>query len=271
MRVFLFLLLLTGCPGSTCPVQQHTDPARALRMHRSLRRTVTAVRAEARVDQRGEQGRVRGTVLMFLQLPNQVRFDVMTQLGPAAILTSDGSQFQLLNHQDGRFQEGPSCPENIGRLLGIAMSGEELGRFLMGDTPRLEAEDVAMSCDGGEYLVVRTATDGRRQEIALRARDGDDEAPPEEQHLRLIRSELFHADGRTDWRATYSDYELVTDPADEAGRGVAFPHRIHFEDPDRNADTLIRVEGIELVPDGVPIETFQQTAPGGMSVEPISC
>ncbi|MCG8555331.1 MAG: hypothetical protein MJD61_08600, partial [Proteobacteria bacterium] len=54
---------------------------------------VRGLQAEARVDQRGTEGRVRGTVWMFVERPSRVRFDVMTQFGPASVLTSDGRVF----------------------------------------------------------------------------------------------------------------------------------------------------------------------------------
>lgn len=265
------LVLLTGCPGPGCPTMPHTDPMRALRMHRSLRRTVTALRAEARVDQRGESGRVRGTVLLFLDRPDRVRFDAMTQFGPAAVLTSDGDHFQLLDHRENRFLQGAACPANIARLLGIHMSGAEVAHFLVGDTPRLEAEDVSLACSSEGYLIVRTAADGRRQEIVLTAREADEDAPPEEQHLRLRRSELFDASGKTLWRATFDDYEVVVDPRDEEGRGVALPFVVRFEDPQRGADTLVRFKEMTIVTEPVPEGVFSQAPPPGMSVETISC
>lgn len=265
------LVLLTGCPGPGCPTTPHTDPMRALRMHRSLRRTVTALRGEARVDQRGESGRVRGTVLLYLDRPDRVRFDAMTQFGPAAVLTSDGERFQLLDHRESRFLDGEACPSNIARLLGIHMSGAEVAHFLLGDTPRLEADDVSLACSSEGYVVVRTAADGRRQEIVLTAREADEDAAPEDQHLRLRRSELFDASGKTIWRATYEDYRVVVDPADEEGRGVALPFVLRFEDPEREADTLVRFKEMSIVTEPVPEEVFSQTPPPGMSVETISC
>jgi len=267
----LLLLPLLGCPGPGCPTQPHTDAARALRMHRSLHRTVRALRAEARVDQRGAEGRVRGTVLMFLARPDRVRFDAMTQFGPAAVLTSNGDRFQLYDMRNDAFLEGRTCPNNIARLLGIPMSGEEVARFLVGDTPRIEAESQAIACSEDGYLVTLTAADGRRQEIVLRAREADHDAPPAAQHLRLMRSEVFHPDGRRDWRATFEDHELVRDPADPQQRGVALPTIFRFEDPDLESDTMVRIKSAEIVVEEVADEVFLQTPPPGIPVEQAPC
>ncbi len=267
----LALLALAGCPRPSCPTTPHRDPARAVRLHRSLHRTVRAVRAEARVDQRGEHGRIRGTVLLLLARPDRVRFDAMTQLGPAAVLTSDGETFQLLDLRENRFLEGPTCPSSIARLLGVELGGEELARFLLGDSPHLDTQDLAITCGDEGYVIRLRAEDGRHQELVLAVREGDAEAPPEQQHLRLVRSELFHADGRTDWRATFDRYALVPDPEDPEGRGVALPHLVRFVDPDTGADTEVRFTKIELVDPPADPSVFRQNAPPGVSVEALEC
>ena len=60
-----------------------------------MRRPARVFRGDARVDRRDAEGRIRGTVLMILERPDRVRFDAMTQFGPAAVLTSDGETFAL--------------------------------------------------------------------------------------------------------------------------------------------------------------------------------
>ena len=96
------------------------------------------MRAEARVDQRATGGRIKGTVLMFVEQSGRVRFDVMTQFGPIAILTSDGAHFAYSDLREKRYLSGETCPENIARLLGVPLSAQETARFLLGGTPVLE-------------------------------------------------------------------------------------------------------------------------------------
>ena len=86
---------------------------------------------------------------MIIERPDHVRFDAMTQFGPAAVLTSDGHRFALTDMQHQRFLEGEPCPANIERLLGFALSGEEVTRLLLGETPRIEHEREEMVCEGG--------------------------------------------------------------------------------------------------------------------------
>lgn len=275
MRHVIFALgaaaLLTACPGRPCPTTPFDDPASALDAYRDMRRPARVLRAEARVDRRGgEEGRIRGTVRMFVERPEGVRFDAMTQFGPAAVLTSDGERFALMDLRENRFFVGPTCPANIERLLGIRLSGADVTRLLLGESPRIEHDDTSMRCEDGGYVVTLEAADGRRQELVLEVRPGDLEAPPDEQRMRIRRSEVFGPDGRTEWRVTYDDYRFIADPTDERGRGVAMPFTVRFEDPSAGVDTLVRFEQIDLnveVPPGV----FEQRPRAGLAVEDVTC
>jgi hypothetical protein len=222
------------------------------------------------VDQRGEGGRIRGTVWMLLARPDRVRFDAMTQLGPAATLTANSESFAMLDMRENRFLEGPSCAPNIARLLGVSFEASEVARFLLGDTPRIEGES-SMACGGEGYIVEINGADGRRQELAFSVREGDLEAPPEDQFLRLMRSTLYHPDGRADWTVTFSDHQLIADPRDPEGRGVALPHAIHFEDLDQDTDVLVRYKSIDLLEEAPPTDVFEQPVPSGLSSEYVSC
>ena len=262
-------LFVAGCP-SNCPTIPIEDPGQALRLHQGSRSHVRAIRAEARVEQWGREGRVRGTVLMFVERPESVRFDAMTQMGPALILTSDGAEFALTDLRENRYLTGPTCPENIGRLLGIPMSGEQVTQFLLGSTPRIEATEQSIECTGdGTYLITLQGQGGERQEIEVAVREADLDAPPEQQRLRLVRSELFDSEG-TVWRATFDDWRVVPDPGSADGMGVAMPYEVRFEHPRENADTTVNLEQIDLNVE-IPAGAFQQESRPGLPVEQAPC
>lgn len=227
------------------------------------------MRAEARVDRRDAEGRIRGTVLMFLEQPDRVRFDAMTQLGPAAILTSDGTTFALTDLREDRFYVGPTCPANIERLLGIPLDGDEVALLLTGQTPRIEATREELSCDGGVYRVTLHGADGRTQHIALQVLEEDAAAPPERQRMRLIESRVLAADGSLEWRVTWEGYRDVAD-AGGAGTSVAMPFRVRFEHPSRGIDTLVRFQSIDLDVQA-PADAFVQTPRPGLEVETVEC
>lgn len=265
--IALFASLLGGCPHIVRPTLPWSDAQRALDAHDSMRARVRSLRAEARADQRGSQGRIRGTLLMFVERPDRVRFDVMTQFGPAAVLTSDGRTFAMADLRERTFVTGRACASNIARLLGMPLTSEEVGRLLLGGTPRIASVRETIEVDDdGHYHIVLHGRDGGRQEIDLGIRDADELAPPAEQRLRLLRSEVFDARGKTMWRVTYDDYRVV--PLD--AQGVAVPYEVFFEHPGRESDTRLRFEDIDLniaVPEGA----FEQSPAPGLGVERVGC
>lgn len=268
-RIMIFAAALSwGCGSAACPRVRFTDPGAALESHRRAQPAVDVMRAEARVDRRDGEGRIRGTVLMFLESPDRVRFDAMTQLGPAAILTSDGSTFALTDLRENRFYVGAACPSNIERLVGIPLSGADLMLLLTGRAPRIEAVRSEVACEGGAYHVVLHGSDGRTQHIVLEVAREDLESPPESQRMQLTESRIELPDGSLEWRVRYEDYRAVAGPGD--GPATRMPFRVRFEHPSRGIDTLVRFESIELGGTPPP-DAFVQTPRPGLSTETVEC
>jgi len=263
------VLLGAGCGSARCPTTVYTEPAPLLEAHAATRDEAVSLRAEARVDQRGPEGRIKGTVLMFVERPDHVRFDAMTRFGPAAVLTSDGTRFQLNDLRENRYFEGPTCSANIARLLGIRMTGSEVARLLLGDSPRIADTRQTVECTGGAYRVELQGIDGSRQELRFSVPAEDRELPPGAQRLLLRRSEVRGPDGEAQWRVTYDDYRPVADSADP-DRHIAMPFRVQFFDLQRDTDTLVRFQSIDLNVE-VPPEAFVQEPRPGLPVEIVAC
>jgi len=204
---------------------------------------------------------------MFVEHENRVRFDVMTQFGPAAILTSDGERFAYSDLRKNRFIEGLTCPQNIRRLLGISLSARQITLLLLGKTPVLEnaTGDIVCTSDGFYRITFRTA-DGFRQEIDLEPYDSDIDALPAKQRLRLLRSEVFGPKGQSKWCVTYDDYRTVS----LNNAKIAMPFRVRIEQPAIHTDTLIRFKKIDLNPD-IPARAFSQELRAGMKREEVIC
>ena len=264
-------VLLVACGTPPCPTTPFHEAANVRQSYADMRRPARVLRAEARVDRRDPEGRIRGTVLMFIARPDRVRFDAMTQFGPAAVLTSDGVRFALTDLRENVFLEGPTCPSNIERLLGFRFAAEEVTRMLFGETPLLESTDETLDCQGGRYRVTRRSATAR-QELDYEVRSVDLDAAPGEQRMRLRRSEVFEADGSTRWRVTYGDYRVVEDPLDAASprRGVALPFTVRFEDPRTGVDTLVTFQRIDLNVE-VPAGAFVQQPRPGLTRRLVSC
>lgn len=199
---------------------------------------------------------------MFFERPGRVRFDVMTQFGPAAVLTSDGQSFQLSDLRENTFAQGPTCPENIARLLGVAIEGENVVRLLTGDTPRITAVAQSMECRRGTYALLLKAEDGTSQEIELSVEDADRDKPPAGQRLLLRSSSLFGTDGTLLWRATYGAYTMID--------GHSFPMEVRLTDYANGADTEVRVKSLTVNPT-VPANAFTQVPRPGAAVEIATC
>jgi len=127
-----------------------------------------------------------------------------------------------------------------------------------------------MVCLDGRYRITLSTVGGRRQELDLELREGDEMEAPQAQRLRLRRSEVFAPDGSTEWRVTYDDYRFVRDPDDAQRRGVVMPYTVRFVDPRSGADTLVRFTDVDLNVE-IPAGAFTQAPHPGLTVEHVDC
>jgi hypothetical protein len=258
------LLSLAACTaGLPPPKYPIADAPQLLARHEVLASGLNGIRAEARVDQRGQQGRVRGTVLMFVERSSRVRFDVMTQFGPIAILTSDGSRFAFADLREKRFLTGETCPRNIARLLGVPLTAAETAHFLLGGSPILENQSSSIAWnDEGYYTVILKAASGQRQELDFQLDPADADRPPAEQRVALLRTELFDARGERVWRVSYEDLRAVGN--------LRLPYSVRVEQSASRSDTLVRFKELVVNPT-FRDEIFLQSPAPGMQEEEASC
>lgn len=260
-------LTLVACGGIPKPAYPYTDARRALELHRLVREQVPAIRAEARVEQRGDKGRIKGTVYLLVQRPARVRFDVMTQFGPVAILTSDGARFAFSDLRAKRFLTGATCPKNIARLLNVSLTAEQTVLLLLGGTPIIEHTRSSVSWDDeGFYRLVLTAASGERQEVDLAVPEADLDEQPERQRLVLKRSELFDSKGRSNWRATYDEYQRLT----TGGIKTDLPYVVHVTQETAGTETRIRFKSVSIDLE-LPGDAFVQAPLPGMAIEEALC
>lgn len=259
--------LAGGCSSVPKPKYPYTDGVRALALHRLVREQVPSIRAEARVEQRGDRGRIKGTVYLLIERPSRVRFDVMTQFGPVATLTSDGRRFAFSDLRDKRFLTGETCPANIARLLNVALTAEQTVLLLLGGTPVLEGARSTVEWDGGGfYRIALRAADGQRQEVDLAVPEADLELPAERQRLVLRRSELFDRKGRSVWRATYDDYRALA----TGGIATDLPYAVDVVQETAGTETRIRFKDV-AVDTELPGDAFVQLPSPGMTIEEAPC
>ncbi|MCX7808604.1 MAG: hypothetical protein N2515_08345 [Deltaproteobacteria bacterium] len=283
MRLFGLLVggsfLLWGCGGASCPILRFERAESLLEHHERLLAWAQSVQAEA-LGTRYEAGapiersRLRGELLWIVARPALVRFDVMTQLGPAATLTSDGKRFALWERSEGRWFVGAPCPSNVARLLGIPVEASLLVRVLFGEAPRWVSSAVAdeIECAEGRYRVRRRASDGRSEEFVYEVRSGDEKAAPEAQRLRLRHAWLRNPQGEIELEFEWSDHRLVADPKSQSPtpQGVALPHRIRMRFPKKAVEVDLKIQRIEINGE-IPEDAFVQEIAPGFESEFLAC
>lgn len=262
-RLLGLLALLSACGGARCPVQRITDPKAALAAERARRSPIRSMRAEAKIDQRGKEGRIKGRIMMFVERPDRVRFDAMTQFGPALILTSDGQNFALSDFKDNRYMTGPACARNIKRVVGVALSSSEVAGTLLGEPPLIAARSEGLTCgSNGLYVLEQQGTDGGREVLELRAHEEDLQKPPEAQRLYLVSATLWSPAGTKLFRVRYEDYQKVG--------ATELPHTVRIDDFESDADAVLRMTDVAIDVD-VPEGAFSQTPRAGLAIEEVSC
>lgn len=263
----------TGCSATRrCPTYPHTDGAKVLRYHASMRSHARTLRGEARVEQRGAEGRVKGTIWMLADARGRLRIDVMTQFGPVATLTSDGKHFALSDLKKRKFVHGPACPRNIARFVGLEMRSDDLAQVLLGGTPLIANAKTSVECRDGMYQVDLVDPVGRRQRVTYDVRAYDLQSPPIAQRLRLKSSTIWDARNKPAWEATYDDYVVIAaphGPTPSEQMGVAFPRDVRVRDA--RGELRIEFRSMELNVE-LADEAFVQTpAPGLITEEAFDC
>jgi hypothetical protein len=284
------LLLLQGSsacvrvapPASAPPT---ADDALA-RMHASLS-CGNAVQATAKIDHFGEQGRVRGDVMLFAARPASVRLDVVSPFGVAlATLTSDGARFALADLRDRRFYVGPASACNIARLTTVPVPGGVLVDLLRGEAPVLvhpaAAPTLVWSTDGYWTVHIESTRDAR-EDIRLAPRPSDWGLPWDRQRLRVldVRVEqqgyvLYHAELSDHAPAPTAgprvDPDNIDPPIPPSGPvcDAEVPRRIHVEVPSPEADVRFVYDKLTWNPP-LPPGTFDQAPLPGTVPTPVTC
>jgi hypothetical protein len=281
------LFSLVGCGSVPPPRSQVPTAEAALDRLRETGRCEVAIQASAKIDHEGEQGRVRGDLLMFAAVPARIRMDAVSPLGATVLtLTSDGRVFGLADFREKRFLEGAASACNIARLTSVPVPPYALVNLLRGQAPVLKHEprgvDVAWSSKG-YYVITVASTRDAIEELHVAPRPADWDKPWSDQRMRLLDvtvrqygDVLYHAE-----LTRHAVVAMATERVDALGLGpplppsgpfcdAEIPKRIHLEVPGPNADIEFRYEEVTWnppLPDGV----FRQAPPDGMPVEHAEC
>lgn len=134
-----FLFVFAACrPG---PVKQDLtplpEPQAALDELRAEGAGTRNLRALGRVTYFGEKGRVRLKTVLLAERPGRFRVETLSPLEqPIDVMACDGTELWYLSK--GRLRSGPATPQNISRLLPLAMTPEEVVDTFLGGVPTSE-------------------------------------------------------------------------------------------------------------------------------------
>lgn len=206
----LLALLLAGCPHPLRfgPEGEITDPAVLLsKLDQRAARTIS-LKAEARV--RVKTPQQSGTVGEFIAAmrPAALHLETLNFFGkPVAVLASDGQRFGLYVEETGTYYTGPATAANVSRLLPLTLEPEEAVMLLLGDIPRIAAEEMRLEVDGPAraYLVTLQAR-GVTQRLWVATED-----------LRPLRSQIR---GAPAYDLALSDFQAFD--------GVVLPMKIEL-------------------------------------------
>lgn len=224
-RTFFTLLLLAGC-ASLPELREEILPAGTFVEPLQKRETEIAslkALAEVRIQVRGREWRFLEATLLVP--PSRLRLEALGLLGTALVLTTDGERLYAHSLLSKEFITGKATAEHLFALTGIRIPPLYLIRTLIGLPPLFtKAETLAFLPGSGEYRV-ETEEGPFLQKLWLKERPFID------------RGELYQADELI-LRFHFEDMRSVN--------GVAFPHRIAFEQPEEGLHVEVRYLTLEL-------------------------
>ena len=260
MRPLVAVLLaasFAGCPKPAARPYPAPSADELLSALRARAEHLKTLRATAKIDYMENGGnRAKVRVNMLLARGGKLRFEADSPLGGSiATLTSDGTQFSLLDIRANRFLTGPAKACNVARLMRIVMPPDDIVAILMGGAP-LGGTVKGVSWDpnnGGREVLTLAQPDGGDVVIKLDAKD---------KRWDVMRVERHGADGKLLWRATNDDWKDHGD--------VRLPDTEDIEEPPHGADAEIKLRSVEpnrVIKD----ELFRLPPPDGVTPEPADC
>jgi hypothetical protein len=284
----LAALAASGCarPVAPPPSSPPNADAALARMHASFA-CGNAVQANGKLDHYGQEGRVRGDLMLFAARPSRLRMDIVSPFGVTLVtLTSDGDKFSLADLHDKRFFVGPAAACNIARLTSVPVPGYVLVDLLRGEAPVLkhDTQQATMAWDThGYWTLAIPSTRGAREEIHLAPRPEDWSLPWDRQRMRVLDVrvvqqgyELYHASlddhAGAPTAGPREDPDNLAPPLPPSGPvcDAEIPRKIRLEVPDPHADVRLSYENLFWNPP-LPEGTFVQQAPPGMRTEAVDC
>jgi hypothetical protein len=195
------------------------------------------LRALARLDYAGPDGKGNVQEAVLVQRPDQLRLETLTFLGAVLIVTVNDREIIGYHPREGVFVRGPRSKENLLRYTQIPLELDEITALLLGLPP---VDTNAPRRQEGNTLIF--SPNGRKQ----------DAVTFESQTPVPTKWERFNEAGAVELSARFLDY--VSTPAG------SFPSKIQIEAPLQKRKLEIRYQEPEVNASISP-EVFTQEKP----------
>jgi len=286
-RLFPALLapLAVGCAAPP-PASQFPNAEAALDRMRATVSCSRGLKSEAKIDYFGDAGRIRGSLLYVVSVPDKLRLDVVSPFGATvSTVTSDGRDFALFDLRQKQFLRGPANACNLGRFTHVPVPPAALVQLLRGEAPVLvhQPASATIAWEGGEYVVRIASTRAATEEIHLVPLSADYALPYGSQRVRVTEVrvvqegvELYRAELVGHHPAKMSaprvDPDGLDPPVPPSGPNceAEVPGRLRLQVPDGNQDVILENIDVSQNPP-LAMNLFRQTPPGGVSVSYSAC
>ena len=206
---------------------------------------VRSMRALARVDYSGPDGKRTFQEAVHVQRPNRLRLETLSMLGAILIVTVNDKEIVGYHPREGLFLRGERTKRNLFRYTQIPLELEEITMLLVGLPP--VDEKLAWRQEGSGLVF---SANGRKKDLV--AFESEQAVP--------TRWERFDDAGGVALSARFSDYKTTP-------HGL-FPLRVFIEAPRQGRKLDIRFEEPELNA-ALPAELFFQLKPAHAQELPI--
>lgn len=278
-------LLVLGC-ALPPPASQFPDAQALLDRMRGTSACSRALTSDAKIDYFGEAGRLRGSLLYVVSVPDKLRLDVVSPFGATiSTLTSDGHQFALFDLRQKQFLRGPASACNLARFTHVPIPPQALVQLLRGEAPVLvhAKAEASIAWESGEYVVRIQSTRAASEEIHLQPLSQDYALPYSAQRIRVTEVrvlqqgvELYRAQLVGHRSAKMSGARVDPDgldpPTPPSGPEChsEVPGRLRLQVKGADQDVILENVDVSHNPPLSP-QIFEQSPPGGVDVRYAPC
>jgi outer membrane lipoprotein-sorting protein len=248
-------LLMAACPTRIAPPSDALrDPDAVLALVQARLDQIRSLSAYARVSYYDVDGAKKARMDIVAQRPGKLFFSALTPTSDLiAALASNGERFVSFERGAKVCYTGRACPANVGRLLPLAMEGEEVVKVLLGGTPILPEATRTVAWDSrvGAYRVHLVGAGGANQDIWIAHGTG------------IVKRSVLHRGGER-------VFDLAFDDVAPLG-GRLLPRVLELKLAHRKVDMKLEYREAELDPADLDPATFDMACPEGTTPETLPC